>query len=230
MTELAPPHLILLPGMGADDRLLIRQREAFPDLIVPQWIAPERRESLAHYAERMAATVHTDRPCVIGGVSLGGMVAAEMARHIRSKSGDEARMIVLVSSCTNPGPVNPLLRLSELLARPVPNRVLSWSLFGAPLVIGKGYAFAPQDRRLLLQMVRETPMPFLRWAGRAILEWPGLRDSAIPIRSIHGSRDWVISPRKVRADVMIENGPHVLNVSHPREVNAFLRDALAAAA
>jgi hypothetical protein len=34
----------------------------------------------------------------------------------------------------------------------------------------------------------------------------------------------------VKPDVMIENGLHVLNFSHPQEVNGFLRDILAAAA
>ena len=42
-----PLPLILLSGMGADERVFQRQREAFPDLVVPKWITPDPQESLA---------------------------------------------------------------------------------------------------------------------------------------------------------------------------------------
>lgn len=234
MTAPLVPQLILLPGLGADHRFLARQLEAFPNAIVPAWIPPEKRETLPHYAERMAAMVspQLNRPCIVGGVSLGGMVALEMARHLRAGSEHGARAAVLISSCTEPSPVNPFLRFSEFALRPVPERVISWSLFAAPLVLGRGGSIAGEDRRLLTRMVKEVPLSFIRWGGRAVLEWRGLppNENAVPVRAIHGSRDWVISPRRVKPDVMIQNGPHVLNISHPKEVNAFLREALAAAA
>jgi pimeloyl-ACP methyl ester carboxylesterase len=75
-------------------------------------------------------------------------------------------------------------------------------------------------------MVQQTPLSFVKWGARAVLEWPGLLDTSVPVRSIHGSRDWVILPAKAKPDTIIEGAPHVLNVSHPREVNAFLQDCL----
>jgi pimeloyl-ACP methyl ester carboxylesterase len=217
------PQLVLLPGLGADERFLCKQRDAFPDLIVPAWIEPERRESLPHYAERLAASVRLDGPCVVGGVSLGGMVALEMARHLGASG------VALVASCRDPGAVNRFLRLSERLARPVPASVLSWSLVLAPLALGKGSNLPREDRKLLLTMVRETPMAFVKWGSRAVLEWPGLPDPGVPVRHIHGGADWVIRPSRARPDVIIPGGPHVLNVSHPSQVNAFLGECLARA-
>ncbi|MFZ1934503.1 MAG: thioesterase domain-containing protein, partial [Thermoguttaceae bacterium] len=78
-------QLILLPGLGADHRLLEPQRAAFPQLIVPPWIPPRKHESLPQYAERMAQTVAPphDVPLVLGGVSFGGMLAYEMARWLK---------------------------------------------------------------------------------------------------------------------------------------------------
>ena len=34
-------RLVLIPGLGADERLFDAQRKAFPELHVPAWIAPE---------------------------------------------------------------------------------------------------------------------------------------------------------------------------------------------
>jgi len=78
--------LILFPGMGADARLFAPQRAAFPQLIVPTWIKPERGESLAAYAERCARQIDPGEECFVGGASFGGFVAVEAARHLRAKA------------------------------------------------------------------------------------------------------------------------------------------------
>ena len=79
----AEPHFVLLTGLGADERLFNAQRAAFPGLVTPRWIAPWPREGLAEYAERFAAEIPISRPLVLGGCSLGGMVAYEMAHVLR---------------------------------------------------------------------------------------------------------------------------------------------------
>ena len=88
-------QLILLPGLGADHRLLEPQRAAFPQLVVPPWIPPRKRESLPQYAARMAETVTPSRdvPLILGGVSFGGMLAYEMARYLKPDA------VVLIASC-----------------------------------------------------------------------------------------------------------------------------------
>ena len=77
------PRLVLLPGMGADERMFEEQRAAFPGLIVPPWLPARKRESLRDYAARMAETIRVERPFYLGGVSMGGMVALEMARYLK---------------------------------------------------------------------------------------------------------------------------------------------------
>jgi pimeloyl-ACP methyl ester carboxylesterase len=74
-------------------------------------------------------------------------------------------------------------------------------------------------------MARELPIPFIRWAARAIMEWPGCPNPGAPVIHIHGDRDWVIPMKRVRADRIIRGGMHVLNMSHPSEVNAFIAEA-----
>ena len=82
-------QLVLVPGMGTDPRLYRPQRAAFPELISPEWLMPEPRESLVHYGERLAEGIKFDRtrPVVVGGVSLGGMLALEMAERLGGKRG-----------------------------------------------------------------------------------------------------------------------------------------------
>src|SRR5687768_11148554 len=84
MIESVP--LILLSGMGADERLFEPQREAFPNLQVPVWIDPLPGESLRAYAVRMAHKVDPGCPCIVGGASFGGMVALEMAPLLQARA------------------------------------------------------------------------------------------------------------------------------------------------
>ena len=71
---------MLIPGLGADARLFRPQREFFPRLETPPWIEWRRAEPLPAYAARLAATIDAAEPYHLGGASLGGMLALEMAR------------------------------------------------------------------------------------------------------------------------------------------------------
>jgi surfactin synthase thioesterase subunit len=74
--------LTLLSGMGADERVFRRQRQQFTNLRLPGWIAPRPGDDLVGYARRMAHRVDPAGPCFGGGLSLGGMIAIEMARDL----------------------------------------------------------------------------------------------------------------------------------------------------
>jgi pimeloyl-ACP methyl ester carboxylesterase len=202
--------------------LFERQREVAADLLVPAWLSPEPRESLAHYAERLAASVRqVERgPVIVGGLSLGGMLAFEMSRHL------DARAVVLMASCRSPAAVCGPLHLAERLGRVLPSMVVSWSLGLAPLVVGRGGGIRPGDRKLLGEMVSQVPVPLLRWGARAIMEWPGVERIEVPVHHIHGDHDWVIPLRCVKPTVVVPGGSHVLNLSHPREVNRLLREVV----
>ncbi|MBC8108540.1 MAG: hypothetical protein H7Z14_18285, partial [Anaerolineae bacterium] len=83
MAELQPP-LILVPGMGADERLFTPQRNVFPNLVVPKWITPAPNDSIQSYAKRWALQIDPKRPCFVGGASFGGFVAMEMAKQLQT--------------------------------------------------------------------------------------------------------------------------------------------------
>src|SRR5689334_9890540 len=88
--------MLLLPGLGWDERIFRAQRSRFPDLRTPAWIDPQPKESLNAYAARLAKVVDPGCPCVVGGASFGGVVALEMAVHLRASA------CVLIGSIRSP--------------------------------------------------------------------------------------------------------------------------------
>jgi pimeloyl-ACP methyl ester carboxylesterase len=212
-------RLLLLPGVGADGRLFEAQRSCAADVDVIEWIEPATRdESLGQYASRLAATIDTARPFVIGGASFGGMVALELARHVRPLA------VILVASCRSPSLLprhyRPLITFAQLL----PAAALTSAPARCRLVTSRFGLRTRQERQLFADMLRETPPAFVQWACRAIFGWPGATDLDLPVHHIHGAGDRIIPLRSVRPDVVVPGAGHLLNVTHRAEVNAFIDD------
>jgi len=215
-------QLILLPGLGADHRLLEPQCAAFPQLVVPPWIPPRKNELLPQYAERMAETIvpSHDSPLILGGVSFGGMLAYEMARYLKPDA------VVLIASCRTQKALWPTRVWGRWLLPLIP--VQAWSvakLLSGPVlrIMHRG---SVAKRELLVAMFKESDSRFMHWTLQAILRWEPTPLEGVPVFHIHGGRDPLIPARRVEADVVIPNGGHLINVTHADQVNAFLAKAL----
>jgi len=195
------------------------QRRAFPDLWVPPWLPPQRGETLPHYASRLAATVPVGRPLILGGASLGGMLAWEMAPYLKPEA------VVLIASCRTPAGVRRLLRLMGLGLPLIPAAAFEVSKLLARLLGGR-LSLAGRHRPLLISMYCASDARRLRWACRAVLDWhPRADDQRVPVFHIHGQRDAIIPVGNVAADVVVPGGGHVINLTHGEAVNRFIAAA-----
>ena len=217
-------QLILFPGLGADARLFEPQRAAFPQLVVPPWIPPLNRESLPDYAARLSQTivVSHDKPLILGGVSFGGMMAYEVARHLKPDA------VVQIASCRTRHGLRPAYRAGSCLMPLIPLQVWSIAKLLASPVVGLIGQFRPVDRTAAVAMFREMDSSFMHWTVRAILGWHPVPLEGIPVFQIHGRRDLMIPARRVEADVVIPGGGHLINMTHAEEVNAFIAAAIKA--
>ena len=191
---------------------------------MPPWIEPREHEPLAVYARRMAEGTSTaledaDAPLFVGGVSLGGMIALEAARHLRP------RAVFLIASCRSwrsvPAVYLPLARAVRFVPRGAMNVLARLSPLAAPFFGPLGSA----HRRKLAAVLRDTPPAFLRWACPALAEWSAPQDLGVTVYHIHGSCDRIL-PRRLAdppPDRVVPGAGHLLNLTHAPEVNAFLR-------
>lgn len=214
-------ELVLLPGLGADGRQYGPQRVAFPDLVVPPWIPAKKSENLSDYALRLAEGIAPRRPVVLGGSSLGGMVACEMAGHLKPDA------VVLIGSCRSPHAIRPSFRALRPLLAVAPALAFDVARLLAPLAVGALHALPRRERRLCIAMFKAADSSFMRWAVQAVLAWrPGPLE-AVPVFHIHGERDALIPARRVRADEIVSGGGHMINLTHAERVNAFVKKAFA---
>jgi pimeloyl-ACP methyl ester carboxylesterase len=225
-----PPQLVLISGLGADERLLASQRAVFPDLTVPAWLPPRKSDGLPEYAARLAETLPRVRPLIIGGISLGGMIACELARGLSQFSRREngtvhlVKAVVLIASTPTRSGIRPFFRTAGKLWPIIPPSAFRLAKFLAPAIWRIISSAPPLQQRMLLEMFRGQDNRFMHWAVSAILRWRPEPLGQIPLYHIHGARDRVIPVHTLSPTHIIPDGGHLINVTHARQVNAFLEE------
>jgi pimeloyl-ACP methyl ester carboxylesterase len=216
-------NVYLISGMGADRRLFkhIRLPEGFQAQFV-DWIKPGKDEALADYAYRLAEQIDTSRPFAIAGVSLGGIMAVEIAKRF------PAEATILIGSI----PVRAHLpRYYYTLGQSLGLlKVLPGELFKSAARAKRWITNEKmQDKRLVWQMIDDADAGFLKWAMKAVLKWEN-KEMPQPLWHIHGTRDIVFPIRLTRPSHPIRRGGHLVIMTHAEEVNAILQEVLPARA
>jgi pimeloyl-ACP methyl ester carboxylesterase len=211
------PRLILLPGLGADERMYAPQCSVFPRLEVPRWLSANPHESLADYSRRMAATIEVSEPFFLGGSSFGGAVALEMARHLKP------RAVFLIASCRTPMAIPRHLRFIARCGGWFARGPVLWTAHAvASRSTSRFGELAAEQRTMLVAMIRDADPKFLRWGGDALARWSGAADLDVPIHQIHGEADRILPCGRSGTDVAVPGAGHLMNVTHADEVNRFL--------
>jgi pimeloyl-ACP methyl ester carboxylesterase len=192
------------------------QREAIPNLVVPAWPRWRSDDSLASFAARLVDVLPGSDSLYLGGSSFGGMVALELAALVKPKG------VILIGSARSPECLSPLVRHLRGAVRVLPAaafRPYRWEVSLLQPLIGR---LTTEQQGMFVEMARAARPSFLRWGAEAILSWRPSRVEA-PVHQIHGGQDHLVPASRVKADVVVPEAGHLLSMTHPAEVNAFIR-------
>ena len=215
------PVIYLLPGQGADERLFSKLTFDSTYEVRPiVYHTPEAHLSLQEYARQLSEQIDTTRPVVLVGTSLGGMIATEMSQLI------ETEQVVLIASaktrCELPWRFRMLSKL-PLYKIVSPGLAKRASYVVQPL-------FEPdrnKEKDIFVAMLDDKDPVFLRRTIEMIMRWD--RETAPEgIHHIHGERDRTIPVKHVDYDFVLEDGSHMIALTRPVEVSAFINEVLAA--
>lgn len=210
---------MLFSGMGGDKRMFAPLRVPGVELLTPDHLEPREGEDLAAFAERTADHHKLGADDVVGGVSFGGMLAAQISSR-RKLAGT-----ILLASCHQASRLPGRYRLVERFSRHLPDALLavrSWR----PFVRGR---FAPIDARnaeLMIEMARGYPPLMLRRFGRMIVEWAGVEGFSCPVLSVHGDGDRILPLSCIDAQVVLPSAGHAFTLTHPEPIGAAISQFL----
>ena len=207
-----------ISGLAADRRIFknIRLHDEF-DIVHLDWIPPLQNEDLRHYALRLAERIDTNEEFALVGLSMGGMIAVEIANHLPVHS------TIIISSVPLSSHLPFYFRLGARLYihKFIPIRLLKNAAIAKRLFTTE----TKEDKTILKQIIRESDPVFIKWALTAILEWDNRK---IPenLVHIHGSRDEILLMRFTKPTHVITKAGHLMVVNRSEEINEILKAVL----
>jgi pimeloyl-ACP methyl ester carboxylesterase len=218
------PKLYFIPGMGADGRLFEGLKREGLEFEVIEFIPPIKGESLREYALRLAEKIDTSKPFVLGGQSLGGVMATEIAQVLKPEK------LILISSVKHSREFPFYYKLGRYL--PV-HRLFSGRWFVQHGPRARVRHLPEWQRDILKGMRRDANAEFVEWAVNAVVNWRSvgaskrlalesgcLKVGNIDCLHIHGTRDLVLPGVFVRGRIKVRHGQHVMVLTHAKEIVA----------
>lgn len=209
----------MFSGLGADTRLFRKLGPLKGVEIIPlPWIKPSDSKTLGEYAELLQDEYEFQKPYLLGGVSMGGMIAQELA--VRT----DPQGLILISTATSRSEMPLLfewarkLRLASLMNK---SFLENLALLGDKFTIK-----SEEGRALFLEMLKDADPDVMRFGARAILHWNPPRPK-IPTIRIHGTADRVFPISKIADAVVVKGGNHFMIYEKGDEITKILLDELA---
>src|SRR6187402_2698680 len=211
-------NVYFISGLGADSRIFkyITLPEGFKVRYI-EWIDPLDKETLPEYASRLTAQLDPSQPFVLAGLSLGGIMAVEIAKKIPPAA------TILISSV----PLSAHFPIHFRIARRLKiTSILPMSFFKRAALLKRSFtAERDEDKILLRQLIREGNDSFIKWAVNAVLRWKN-EILPQPLWHIHGARDEVFPVWLTLPTHRIPGGGHMVLLTHPERINGILREVL----
>jgi len=207
-----------ISGLAADKRVFKNiELPAGFETVHLDWIDPKPKETLSDYSLRLAQKINTNEPFAIVGLSMGGMIAAEIANSLHPTK------TILISSVPVASQLPVYFRWAGKLNihRLVPVKLIK----SAAIVKRLFTAETKEDKIILKQIIRESDSRFIRWAMDAIVKW---NKNELPPSyiHIHGTRDEVLPLRFVKPSHIILKGGHLMVLNRSKQINDILTTVL----
>lgn len=213
-------RIYLIPGQGSDHR--IYSEIDFPegyDTIHIHYVMPDEGESMQHYASRLAQQIDDEEEFILMGVSLGGMLSSEIA----SITAPSKVIIISSAKCQFELPRRYTFQRSLPIYRLVGPRL---SKIGAQVLQPIVEPDRKHNKETFKAMLKAKDPVFLKRSIAMIINWDR-SECDQSIFHIHGTNDHTVPGKNVDADVIIENGSHMMTLTRAEDVNKAIEKILA---
>ncbi|MBW4889591.1 alpha/beta hydrolase [Mucilaginibacter sp. HMF5004] len=212
------PKVFLISGMGADERLFRHLDLSGFEAIPVIWIEPQHDDTLATYATRLIRQFSIKAGDSVIGVSLGGMMATEIAKQL------ELKHVILISSIKSPAEAPAYYNFFKSIPM--------YKLLSGEFMIKASFLFKPVMGKmagihadLFYSMLKNTSPTFLKWSIGASLNWD---NTIVPPNITHliGDADKVFNYKRIKYAIVIRGGDHMMVFNRSKQISPIVREVL----
>lgn len=204
-----------MPGLAASATIF--ERIALPEdtfeIHLLEWEIPLNHESLQDYAKRMTLNIKHPNPVLVG-VSFGGILVQEMAKHI------EARKVIIISSvkCNAEFPRRMKIAKTTKAYKLIPMRLILNVENLAKFSFGEKI-----NKRLKLyeKFLSVRDIRYLDWAIEQVILWDRTKIDESVIH-IHGDEDEVFPIKYITNCKVVKGGTHIMILNKFKWLNENL--------
>ena len=195
---------IILPGLGADSSMYDGAiYTTITGVIYANWPQYKGEKLVEEVADRIIKEYKITSADIVGGSSLGGIIAIEIAKKVKNSK------VLLIGSTTLPSGINPKLKSFRDFTKIT------------PLDLFKSLAMMFNPDNKVLEMLDRSNADFVKEMCRALFLWKGLENYNGTIYKIHGEKDRLFYPDKDAK--IIPNGGHLIAMTHGNDVSEFIK-------
>ena len=210
-------NIYCISGLGADERAFERLAINGYALQHLKSIDPLNNETLSSYAARMLEQVKDENPVLLG-LSFGGMIAVEVAKHIAVEK------LILISSVKTCNEIPKWMRVAGTL-----------NLHKFIPIKTNRFTEKADDRRMGIETLEEklfvdhnrkkADQKYINWAIDQILRWKNVTISENTFH-IHGENDRMFPLKNIQPTHVIKAGTHIMILNRADEVSACIEEIL----
>lgn len=207
--------IYFISGLGADRRVFEYLRLSQFQTKHIEWVVPEIDDSLESYSHKLIAQIDTAHEVVLVGVSFGGMICQEIAKVIRCKH------VIIISSIKR---IEELTWQLKFVRKTRIDKLFPSGLIKMLNLLTVKYYFniqSKEEAKLVKAIVADTDRFFMKWAIDAIMKWEN-HNPYSGIIHIHGSKDRVFPPGKIKDYIQIKDGGHFMIVNKAKEIGDII--------
>ncbi len=212
-------HIYFIPGMGTTKDVFKHIDLKVENIHFLEYPEPKKEDSLKAYSTRMAEGISDENENILIGMSMGGFIAQEISLV---KKVDK---LILLSSYTEGQDWQMMLELVKkfnltelMIDRAFKDIVL------AALNLMPGYS--KSEKQFFLKMAKLFSAKYYTFAAKKLVNWKPVKLKC-PVVKIHGTKDELFPINKVNADYSVEGGGHLMIVNYYKEINEYLKLAIA---
>ena len=212
--------IYLIHGQGSDARLFskLTLNAAF-DTFCLNLPVPAKGTNMQSFAQQLIPKIDTSGPFILIGVSLGGMVAAELNDILHPLK------TIIISSAKNNNELPK--RYKFMRAFPL------YKLFPAGFLKASSFMMQPlvepdrkKEKAIFKSMLRKKDKHFLKRTIPMIVNWDKKCNNGKVLMHIHGTKDHTIPIKNITESIAITNGSHMMVLTQADLISEKINEIL----